>query len=198
MLKKLENELSSELSYHGKHHTEDVLKVTKELCAHENISNYETKLIKTACLFHDAGFINSRIEHEKYGCKIAEDYLPRYGYNPDQIKRICGMIMATKIPQSPKNNLEKIICDADLDYLGRDDFFTIGNSLFKELKTQGVVEDEFSWNEMQINFLENHSFFTSTNINRRSAKKQAHLEELKLNNGSRIDEKTNNQNKDLK
>lgn len=179
MFKMLENGLSGDLSYHGKHHTEDVLRTTAELCALENISKYETVLLKSACLFHDAGFITGRIEHEKRGCEIAKKYLPDFGYSPDEIKRICGMIMATKIPQSPKNNLEEIICDADLDYLGRDDFFKIGDSLFEELKHQGVIEDKQSWNEMQINFLENHSFFTSTNIKRRTAKKQEHLEYLK-------------------
>ncbi len=198
MFKMLENELSSELTYHGKHHTEDVLKVTTKLCAYEKISAYETKLVKTACLFHDAGFIISRIEHEKQGCEFAKNYLPRFGYNPDQIKRICSMIMATKVPQNPKNKLEEIICDADLDYLGRDDFFVIGDSLYQELKAQGMIQDKKSWNEMQIKFLERHSFFTSTNIKRRSAKKQAHLEKLKRNNDLKKDGKPNSPPPDLK
>ena len=179
IFKKLELELSDDLSYHGKHHTMDVLKVTIELCAHENIDAYQTKLIKTACLFHDAGFIVSRFEHEKHVCELAKANLPRFGYGDDEIKRICSMIMATKIPQSPKNSLEEIICDADLDYLGRDDFFVIGDSLFKELKIQGIIQDKYSWNEMQIKFLESHSFFTSTNKKRRAAKKQIHLDRLK-------------------
>lgn len=187
ILKKLELELSSELSYHGKHHTEDVLNAAIELCALENISKHETKLIKTACLFHDAGFIVSKKEHEKYGCELAEKYLPDFGYNLNEVKHICDLIMATKVPQRPKNNLEKIICDADLDYLGRDDFFVIAASLFKELKTQGMLHDENSWNTMQIEFLENHSFFTSANITRRSTKKQEHLKQLKKQHTSKAD-----------
>lgn len=198
IFKKLEEELSAELSYHGKHHTEDVLKVTIDLCSHENISAYETKLVKTACLFHDAGFIISRNNHESHGCDLAKSYLPRFGYTNDEINRICSMIMATKIPQSPKNNLEEIICDADLDYLGRDDFFKIGDSLFEELKNQGIIRDENSWNELQIKFLESHSFFTSTNIKRRTAKKLAHLAELKMKNNSAINKYSEDPNKDLK
>jgi len=197
MFKKLEEELSAELFYHGKHHTEDVLKVTTDLCVHENISAYETKLVKTACLFHDAGFIINRLEHERHGCDLAKIYLPRFGYSNDEISRICGMIMATKIPQSPKNYLEEIICDADLDYLGRDDFYKIGDSLFEELKTQGLILDKNSWNEIQIKFLENHSFFTSTNIKRRTAKKQAHLLQLKTNNNSAMDNYPDEANKNF-
>lgn len=184
IFKKLENELPNNLTYHGLHHTEDVLQITEELCESENVSDYESLLIKTACLFHDSGFLTSRIEHEKLSCENAKKYLPRFGYSGDEIDRICGMIMATKIPQNPKNNLEEILCDADLDYLGRDDFFLVGKTLFSELKNQGVIDDEGAWNKMQIKFLENHSFFTSTNIKRRSNKKQAHLQQLKDNASS--------------
>jgi len=189
ILKKLENELSNELSYHCKHHTEDVLKVTIQLCEYENISAYNTNLVKTACVFHDAGFIISRVEHEKYSCKLAKNYLPDFGYTFDEINLVCGMIMATKIPQSPKNNLEEIICDADLDYLGRDDFYKIGDSLFEELKIQGLIQSKFSWNEIQIKFLDSHTFFTDTNIKRRSAKKQTHLEQLIMKNNSKGSQK---------
>ena len=72
-----------------------------------------------------------------------------------------------------------------MDYLGRDDFFKIGDSLFEELKKQGLIQNKFSWNQMQINFLDKHTFFTATNIKRRTAKKQAHLEQLKKDNKSK-------------
>ena len=185
IFKKLENDLSGILTYHGKHHTEDVLKVAEELCRLENVSDYNTKLLKTAGLFHDAGFLNSMVEHEKHSCEIVKKYLPGYGYTDVEIDKICGMIMATKIPQSPKNHLEEIICDADLDYLGRDDFYLIGNTLFEELRVQGFVNDLFSWNEIQIKFLEAHTFFTPTNIQRRAPKKKSYIQQLKKTNNSK-------------
>ena len=67
---------------------------------------------------------------------MAREILPAYGLTRDQIDTICGMIMATRIPQSPSNQLERILCDADLDYLGRDDFYEIGGRLFEELRDQ--------------------------------------------------------------
>jgi len=191
IFKKLENELPIDLTYHGLHHTEDVLQVTEELCESENVSDYEALLIKTACLFHDTGFLTSRIEHEKLSCEIAKKYLPRFGYSREEIHRICDMIMATKIPQSPKNNLEEILCDADLDYLGRDDFFPVGKTLFKELKNLGMIDDEQTWNKMQIKFLKNHSFFTSTNKKRRTTKKLTHLQQLINNSNSGNNPKDN-------
>jgi uncharacterized protein len=179
ILDKLERELSSDLAYHGIHHTLDVLYTTEELCYLEKVSPYEELLLKTAALFHDSGFTINNKGHEQLGCKIVQRHLPAYGYTNEEIKAICGMIMATKIPQSPKNFLEQIICDADLDYLGRDDFYDIGSTLFDELKAYNVLDNEQVWNKIQVNFLEQHAFFTPTNKKRRSSKKAKYLKELK-------------------
>lgn len=178
ILDKLNKELSEKLFYHGKHHTLDVLHITEELCQLEKISEKETVLVKTAALFHDSGFTLSYQDHEMLGCQIVEQTLPQCGYTPQDIKAICGMIMATKIPQNPQNHLEKILCDADLDYLGRDDFHKIGNSLFRELQAYDILNDEQKWNKIQISFLEGHSYHTRTNKTRRDPIKQLYLQEL--------------------
>jgi len=179
ILNRLISDLSDELYYHGVHHTLDVIEVTKELSKLENISDYELTLLKTAACYHDCGFLISTKEHEKIGCGIVMESLPKFGYNEDEINIICDMIMATKIPQSPKNHLEQILCDADLDYLGREDFYPIGNTLFEELKAQKIVADSLTWNNIQIKFLESHQFHTNTNRERRTDQKLKYLSELK-------------------
>ncbi len=179
VIDKLEQELSDKLTYHGLHHTLDVLYTTEELCYFEKVSPYEAMLLKTAALYHDSGFTINNLDHEVLGCNIAKSTLPNYGYTSEEIQIICGMIMATKIPQSPRNHLEEIICDADLDYLGRDDFYTIGQTLFEEFKAYRVVDDEEAWNRLQVKFLEGHRFFTHTNQHRRTNKKQKYITELK-------------------
>ena len=179
IIKKLERELSDDLTYHGLHHTLDVLKSVIELCELERIPPYETTLVKTAALFHDTGFIVGSHRHEEYSCQIAAHYLPKFDYNEAEISRIQRMIMATKIPQQPEDKLSQLLCDADLDYLGREDFYSIGNTLYQELKTRSIVEEESTWMEIQINFLEQHQFFTETNKRRRAPQKLAYLGELK-------------------
>lgn len=179
ILDKLRRELSGKLTYHGVHHTLDVLAVVGELCSSEGMSPYETMLLKTAVLFHDSGFVVTTTGHEVVGCNIAKEILPGYDYSVEEIDRICGMIMATKIPQSPKNRLEEIICDADLDYLGREDFYSIGQTLFEELKALNVLDSEEKWNQIQVSFLESHSFFTKTNQERRTPVELKYLQEIK-------------------
>ncbi len=170
--------LSDNLYYHGKHHTLDVLQTTKELCDLENIDAYHTILMQTAALLHDSGFTIDNKNHEELGCGITRELLPKYGYTDGEIEMICSMIMSTKIPQSPKNIYEEIICDADLDYLGREDFPRIGKTLFDELSVFGVLNDIKEWNKIQIKFLSNHTYFTKTNIARRQPKKQEFIAEL--------------------
>ncbi len=178
ILDELENGLADDLYYHGVHHTLDVLKVSEELCLLEKVDPYETMLVKTAALFHDSGFLMGNKMHEAQGCRLAQVYLPTYGYTDKEIDIICGMIMATKIPQSPQNYLESILCDADLDYLGRSDFYKIGRTLFEELKAYDVLHSEEAWNRLQVSFLKNHRFFTQTTLHRRGAGKARHLAAL--------------------
>lgn len=179
IIQKLRQELPANLTYHGLHHTLDVYQAAEEIAQIEGIEGDDLTLLKTAALFHDSGFTRTYQNHEEAGCKIARESLPSFGYSPDQIEKICGMIMATRIPQTPYNHLEKILCDADLYYLGRKDFYSIGNSLFQEFLHQGIVSDEVSWNELQVKFLSSHSYFTETAISKRQAKKAKHLQEVK-------------------
>lgn len=179
IIQKLGNELSPKLSYHSVAHILDVYDAAEKIGAAENISADKMKLLLIAAWYHDSGFLKGAKGHEEESCRIARETLPGFDYKPNEIEQICGMIMATKIPQSPKNNLEEILADADLDYLGRDDFFAIGNQLFKELTNFGSIKTVQEWDELQVRFLESHHYFTNTALQLRQAKKQVHLEQIK-------------------
>ena len=87
--------------------------------------------------------------------------------------------MATKIPQTPHNLLEQIICDADLDYLGRNDFEPISRSLYTEFLTYKIIPENIIWDHIQIKFFESHHYFTGTSISKRNENKLKHLKLLK-------------------
>ncbi len=179
MISRLSNNLSDKLYYHGVHHTLDVLEVCESRAEKEALSESEHVLLCTAAIMHDAGFLNVIQNHEQEGVSIARTLLPDFGYSEADVETIAGMIMATKIPQQPNSKLEQIICDADLDYLGRDDFYHIGGKLFKELKELGVVKNEKDWDALQIKFLSGHTYHTKFSIENREPQKQEKLTELK-------------------
>lgn len=182
ILAKLQLELSPRLTYHSLGHTKDVLKQVQLIAAREGIENEEKIfLLKVAALYHDTGFLVTYAGHEEKGCELGKKELPGFGLTAPQIGKICDMIMSTKIPQSPKNKLEQIICDADLDYLGRDDFETISNNLYTEFLDFGFVKDYDDWMQKQFKFLELHHYFTKSSQQLRQPKKMDQLTKLKAN-----------------
>ena len=180
ILDKLMDEVPSDLYYHGVHHTLDVLEAALNISKTENLTPAQLRLLRIAVLYHDAGFVKCYKDHEDYSCTLATKFLPRYGFSEKEIGIICKMIMATKIPQKPASKLEKIICDADLDYLGRKDFSKIANSLFNELRTHSLISNKKEWDNIQQNFLEKHHYHTDFSKAEREPGKQQHLKELKV------------------
>ena len=176
--------LPQQLTYHNLSHTLDVLKQAENIALAEGFTCPEGLFtLKVAALYHDAGFIDNYFDHEAQGCRVAQQELPSFGFSIAQVDRICGMIMATKIPQSPQSHQEQIICDADLDYLGREDFTEIAQNLYAELLTFQVLAGEDEWNALQLAFLEKHQYFTDYSKENRENAKQAHLASLKAKFG---------------
>lgn len=174
----LKRDLPNNLYYHGLHHTMDVLASAEMIGKDEKLSEAEMLLLKVAVLYHDAGFVSVYRNHEEVGCNMAKRDLPKFGFNETEIETICGMIMATKIPQNPHNKLEYIIADADLEYLGTNDFDRIGKTLFEEIKIYLGIESERQWNIIQVNFLKNHKYYTAFCKKNRETKKQKNLEKV--------------------
>jgi class 3 adenylate cyclase len=179
ILDKLERELPAYLYYHNYKHTIDVVNQAELIGYGEGVDDEAILLLKTAGLFHDAGHTISYKNHEYYGCQIAKEMLPKFKYTDAQIEKICEIIMATMLPPKPTNLLERIICDSDLDYLGRSDFIPVSNTLYEELKAQNFLNDLNEWNKMQVKFLTGHHYFTETANRLRDVNKEKQIERIK-------------------
>ena len=178
LLDKLEKELPDYLYYHNVKHTVDVVTEVELIGWGEGCSDEDILLLKTAGLFHDAGHTIAYDNHEFYGTEIAKEILPGYNYTGEQIDRICEIIMATKLPPRPKNLLEEIICDSDLDYLGRSDFIPVSNTLYEELKAQNKIGELNDWNKLQLKFISGHQYFTKTARSLREVNKHLQIERI--------------------
>jgi hypothetical protein len=100
-------------------------------------------------------------------------------YNAREISLIEGMIRATRVPQKPQNLYEEILADADLDYLGRQDYPQLSGRLYEEFLHFGVVANDSQWLAVQIKFLESHHFHTDWALRNRNDFKQEVLQRLK-------------------
>jgi HD superfamily phosphodiesterase len=179
ILDRLEKELSSSLYYHGVHHTIDVYEVSIKLAELENLTQEEKVIINTAALYHDSGFLFEYADNERLAVRLVREMLPSFGYNKKQMNAISDVIMSTQIQARPSTLLQKIMSDADYDYLGREDNIKIANTLDKELSENGFSFNDEEWNDMQIKFLNKHQYHTDSSIELRREKKWDYLRSLK-------------------
>jgi hypothetical protein len=87
--------------------------------------------------------------------------------------------MSTKLPPRPGDLLEQIICDSDLDYLGRSDFIPVSNTLYEELKAQDKITSLNDWNRLQVKFISGHQYFTGTARRLREVNKKLQIERIR-------------------
>lgn len=175
VLEYLNNNLDEELHYHGAFHTANVVKSVERLAIMEGVINEDALLLKAAALFHDVGFVEQYEKNESIGARIARGWLPKYGFNAEQVDKVCQLILITNVDTQPTTLLEKIIRDSDLDYLGRDDFMVISENLKKELMIKGRVTSDKEWDEIQVAFLSQHQYYTDSAKKLRRPKKETHL-----------------------
>lgn len=162
LIDRLELGLPHFASYHDVSHTKGVIDAATFIATSENVAGEELILLKTAALFHDAGFLQNHVDHESASCRLARQYLPDYDYTTTQIDAICKLIMATKLPQRPSDLLSRILCDADLYYLGGEDYPIEADKLYQELLHTDAITNPLEWEKRQIAFLSSHEYFTQT------------------------------------
>lgn len=176
ILDDLAKRLPDHLTYHNLDHIIDVANACNHYIDYYMVSDRVADLIRIAAVAHDYGYIYTPIEHEERSIQELRPMLNKY--TSAEISVIEGMIRATRIPQSPGSLYEDILADADLDYLGRDDYGPISEGLYKEFLRFGVVKNDIDWLQLQIRFLESHTFHTEWAIKHRSQAKQQLLQRL--------------------
>jgi uncharacterized protein len=183
VLHTLATRITPGFTYHNVDHTAEVVTNAERIAIEEGISDERALLLlKIAALYHDIGFLVIYKGHEEVSCQMVRKDLGNDSLSKEDLDTVCSIIMATQVPQSPKNELEQIICDADLDYLGRDDFERLSNKLMHEYLQKGIVSSETEWMDVQIKFIESHHYFTKSSQRNRNPKKLKHLEKLKAKN----------------
>lgn len=147
--------------YHSLDHTKEVVNAAIEIATGEGVSKVDLEIVTLAAWFHDLGYVEKTSGHEEISAMFASNFLLNQNYEQDKIEKIVGCILATKVPQHPKNHLEKIICDADLSHLGRKSFIERNNlfrSEFEHYFKRKLTESE--WLIKSIEFVSQHNFFT--------------------------------------
>lgn len=171
----IKEKLPQGIYYHTENHALNIMNAVEFLGFGEEIYTEDILLLKTAALLHDIGFVEQYDDNEEIGVSYCKKLLPNYGFRPEQIAKVSELIRATKMDHKPKSLLEEIMKDADLDYLGRDDFRDISNKLMKEYLEHNIVKTEKEFLEKQVTFLKSHMFLTDTAKTTRIKKKKENI-----------------------
>ena len=175
----LSNILDENYSYHNLDHTKRVISAAVDIGRNYDLSEKDWRCLLTACLLHDYGFIESHVEHEKISAKLSSQILPKYGFSETDIQIINSLIIVTKLEEKPKNLLESIIRDSDLEYLGSEDFIKISPLLKKEWINCKVVKSDSEFYKIQYEFILNHSFYTDFMISNSINQKKVNIDYAK-------------------
>lgn len=179
ILSRLTESLSPNLFYHCVAHTKSVWESAVRLARMENLPGNQIKLLETAALFHDSGMLIQYHDHETNSVKLSREILTEYGYTLTEIDAVGELILTTRLPQSARTLAEEILCDADLDYLGREDFFIHSFELQLEWKLYGIKNTNLQeWMFIQEDFLTHHQYFTKSSIQLRQTQKKKNLREI--------------------
>ena len=179
IMQKLKSELHPFYYYHSVEHTEDVHRAVVFLSEKERLTKQEQLLLETAAFYHDSGILITYIGHEKESVRIVRETLPSFGYSDSDIETIGDIIMATNIDARVDTISKKILFDADLDYLGRPDYFIIAQRLRLEWNIFGEQFSLKNWYISQVKFLENHIYLTDSAYQMRNKGKQENLKQIK-------------------
>ncbi|MFA6469140.1 MAG: HD domain-containing protein [Bacteroidota bacterium] len=162
--------------YHNFDHTLEVVEHVKEISTAMRINQANKEIVLLAAWFHDTGYLFSPVEHEERSIVIATEFLRAHGYPETKIKMIAGCIRATKVPQQPKTDLEKIMSDADLLHLGKKESIARGEMLRTEIESMsGKLLPENEWIKQSISFHEGHHYHTTYAIKKYTSSRDQNL-----------------------
>lgn len=164
--------------FHDLEHTVQTVGAVKMLAEACQLEAHQTDLLVLATWFHDTGYAQGPEDHEERSCAIAEAFLKEKIPNED-LQVVLRCILATKIPQQPKDLLEQIICDADLSHLGMKSYWERNSKLRQEFAlTRQEFTNDKAWVEFELDFMLAHEYHTEAAralFNKRKAK---HIQQL--------------------
>jgi len=168
------------LVYHNFEHTQEVVNAAHQIANHYQLNDQDFFTVTVAAYFHDTGYFEEALQHEAKGAALADQFLAEHKVGMEVRDHVKSAILATKIPQRPENQIDKILCDADLFHLGLPNFRQKGKLMHKEVEliyNKKISKQE--WRKRDIQFMESHRYQTDYVILLLNDQKQANISKLK-------------------
>ena len=188
----LTREVPPQLTYHSLRHTEAVVKECRTLATAANLGPDDTEALLLAAWFHDVGYLDAYDGHELRSMERASAWLTEHGVPAARVQLIAEMIKATHRDETPETELQKLLVDADMSNLAREDFRSSAELLRTEWElVLGQTYTSPEWAELQLNFMSNHKY-------RSEAGKERYRKDFKKNTEEQRDQLKKKEKKDKK
>jgi predicted metal-dependent HD superfamily phosphohydrolase len=173
-----EEKLPKQFVYHSLAHTVAVVKEARKLGEDAGLEAPDQEALLLAAWFHDAGYTEVYDGHEYRSMVIAEQWLSQRGYPADRLALVKDLIRATHRDEPRTTELQRLLVDADMSGLGREDFFAVSELLRAEWETVlGKTYSNLAWAESQMDFLSSAKFHTAVAKERYQEQFKANLKE---------------------
>lgn len=182
--------LPETFTYHNLKHTTAVADAAEEIGKQSSLSNDDLENVIIAAWLHDIGYEKDREHHEERSAKTATALLEGWGASAEKVKKVQNLIAATRMPQNHQNLAEQVLCDADLYHLSKKDIFECAQQIRSEIETFKNIrfESDKEWNEYNLKFLKNHSYFTLYGRQVLEERKKKNIKKLKKMLNPKVDE----------
>ncbi|WP_375433787.1 Pycsar system effector family protein [uncultured Hymenobacter sp.] len=159
--KLMEEKLPPQLVYHSLKHTIAVVKEARTLGEDSGLDAPDQEALLLAAWFHDTGYIEVNDGHEYRSMALAENWLREQGYSEPRIQVVKDVIRGTHRNEPCETELQKLLKDADMSGMGREEFFANAELLRAEWETTlGKTYSNVEWAESQLDFLTSAKFLT--------------------------------------
>lgn len=173
----LADKLVDSIVYHRIEHTEYVVARAEYIGLKSGLSEDEVNFVKLCAWFHDTGYVMDPKNHELESGKIAADFLASKDVDQETIDKVKTAIMATTMPQQPKDILAQVLCDADLMHLTEEDYFERTEKMRNEwVNLSGEKIGRRNFHKMSLNFFKKHQYHTAFGREELQPKKQKNSE----------------------
>ena len=175
------HQVKPEFVFHNIEHTEGVAEACSQMADYYHLNNDDRYVLMLAAWFHDTGYSSGHAEgHEDVSIQIAIKFLQDHNVDEATVQRVSSCIQATRMPQSPISQVEKILCDADLSHLASEDYKATTQLLKQERENLlGHKIPKKEWRKDNIRFLSDHKYFTEYGLEFLEPKKIDNVLELR-------------------
>jgi predicted metal-dependent HD superfamily phosphohydrolase len=158
----LEGSLLKGMHFHNLQHTKEAVQAADEIADYYKLSPKDKEILLIATWFHDLGYMSDYLNHEEKSIEFSEQFLQKFNYPVSDIKTISEIILSTKLNTVPQSDLQKIINDADLAHLAKDNGLEHGEALRKELEElHNKTFTDQDWLKFDLKFYKQTKYYTS-------------------------------------